>query len=185
MTTAPGLIQSAVTCCALPIATTTTSACDTSAAGLVVLLWQIVTVAFRPKSNRAIGSPTNWDRPMTTQCLPDNSTPLRSNNSKHPNGVQGIEKGASIAFPSWYNCKAAVLMGCNPSTSLVGSTARKIVSWFKCFGNGNWINIPWTLLLWFNSCMVVNNSSSVTVSLKSYPTEMIPASLQAFFFILT
>src|SRR5262249_47529550 len=93
ITTAPGLIQSPRTSCALPIAATRTSAPPTSAARSRVREWQIVTVAWRSSSRKAAGLPTRLLRPTTVARAPLSSTPVLSSRRMMPSGVHGRRPG--------------------------------------------------------------------------------------------
>ncbi len=83
--------------------------------------WQMVTVA--PaffdfwSSIAAIGLPTMFPRPRITASAPAILTPARSSNSCIPAGVQ---ERKPVGSPS---SSLPTLIGWNPSTSLLGSTA--------------------------------------------------------------
>jgi hypothetical protein len=69
-TTAPGFTHSPGTRPGLPTATTSSSARSTCERSSAVKRWQTVTVAPASNSSSAIGRPTRFEAPTTTECMP-------------------------------------------------------------------------------------------------------------------
>src|SRR2546425_4216628 len=88
-TAAPGLPMYLVMRLGLPAAATRMSARFVWPARFLVLVWQMVTVAFRFNSSNAVGLPTMLLRPTTTALAPSIRTPARSSSSTIPLGVHG------------------------------------------------------------------------------------------------
>ena len=73
----------------MPTPTTTISACFTLEGMSFVLLLQIVTVPPAFNNSIAIGLPTIFEAPTTTQFLPHTSQPMESSIVIIPFGVHG------------------------------------------------------------------------------------------------
>mmetsp|Transcript_4243 Transcript_4243/g.15655 ORF Transcript_4243/g.15655 Transcript_4243/m.15655 type:complete len:251 (+) Transcript_4243:283-1035(+) len=180
MIAAPFLIQFFFTMCALPAAAMMISAFRQIFSGFFVRECTTVTVQSFFISINAAGMPTMFDRPTTTALAPLNVTPLRSNNTTHPFGVHGMNRG------SWpFMDSLPMFSGWNPSTSFSIVISAKIFSSFMCLGNGSCTKMPWHSGSALKSATTFNTSSSVDSSGISLWKETIPASSHALRFILT
>ena len=101
MTTAPGLIQSAVTCSGRPIAAIRMSASRAMAAGSLVAVWQTVTVASPPapfleqQQRHRLADDLRPAQDHGT-CAPRVSTPAWISSSRIPSGVHGTNRGVPM-----------------------------------------------------------------------------------------
>ena len=96
ITTAPGLIMSAVIIRGRPTATTRMSARRVWAARSRVLLLHSVTVAPACSSRCSCGLPTRLLAPTITASAPRRGTPVVSSRRITPSGVQGTSCGAPV-----------------------------------------------------------------------------------------
>ena len=134
-TTAPGRSQLPFTSSGRPTAATSTSASRQMAGRSRVREWQMVTVALRPKSSRAVGRPTMVLRPTTTARAPSSGTPAWSSRASTPAGVHGTRYGRPDA-------RRPTLTGWKPSTSLRGSMRSRNSSAARWPGSGSCSRMP-------------------------------------------
>mmetsp|Transcript_32862 Transcript_32862/g.97833 ORF Transcript_32862/g.97833 Transcript_32862/m.97833 type:complete len:299 (-) Transcript_32862:433-1329(-) len=167
ITTAPGLIQSALTSSARPMAATTMSARRTCAGRSAVREWQTVTVASIDWSRWATGMPTMLDRPSTTTSLPATWISDRCSSSTQPAGVHGSARGGS---PPRRHIRP-MFSAENPSTSLATAMDSRTAASSMCLGRGSCTRMPWMRGSALSSSTVARSCSCVTVSSKLRSTE--------------
>lgn len=182
MMQAPFFTISALISPGIPVAVIIISACWQNVFNCWggVKRWHIVTVAsiapvsFRPSAciSMNIGKPTFFDRPTTTQFLPNVSIFDRLINSWTPSAVHGINVFISKhKRPTFFSLK--------PSTSLLQQTASQMIRSLIWFGNGNCTKIPSTSSSSFKSWINANNCSCVMVDWKRFVSLLIPTSAAA------
>lgn len=180
---APGLTMSAVTKRGTPVADTIMSAFKQSSFNWAggVKRWHMVTVAsiahvsLRPSACKSIkiGSPTFFERPITTAFLPNVSMFVRFRSSCTPNAVHGIN-----VFMSKH--KRPTFFSLKPSTSLVQLIASHIRRSSTCFGTGNCTSMPSTPSSAFRSLIMSNSSLSLTSVDRRLVSVVMPTSAAAY-----
>src|SRR5436190_6702820 len=183
ITAAPGLIQSPRTSSGLPIATTRMSAVRQSAAKSRVREWPMVTVQSARSSSCATGRPTRVERPITTACLPLNDPSVSASSIEQPSGVQGT--GKSSGAPEAIEPSRPTFIGWKPSTSLSGSTARRMSAVTMGLGSGSWTRMPCTAGSLFSRVMSCSSALSAVVPGRRWSKLAMPSSAATRLLLLT
>ncbi|MOA13085.1 hypothetical protein D3C78_1331170 [compost metagenome] len=169
ITTAPGLIHSALIIRGRPTAATTMSALRHSACGFLLRECSTVTVQSAASSRAAIGLPTMLERPITTACLPDRSPRVSRSRRMQPAGVQGTSTSRPWLRPPTFSLW-------KPSTSLAGSMACSTAVSSMCLGSGSCTRMPCTLASPFSSATSASTSAALASAGRRYSRERMPAS---------
>ncbi len=173
MITAPGLTMSFLTSLARPMAGTRMSAEAQICARSRVREWTMVTVAFSLRRSFETGSPTMFDRPMTTILRPSSGMLLYFRSSTMACGVHGATHGRPCH-------SAATLRGWKPSTSLncdIVSMTRSPLMWR---GSGICTSMPSTVVSALRVCICWRSWASVVVSGKRRVLVVMPTDAAVF-----
>ena len=142
-----------------------------------VLEWQMVTVAFSPRSSSATGFPTRLLLPTTTACFPAICTPVLRISSIIPPRRAGYQPGHA-------RTPAPLSLPPSDHPSLFEINSLKHCFLAQCAGSGNWTREAMNILLLLYSSIRQSSSCSVVLWGKRFTSDFMPRAMHAFSLIV-